>query len=42
MSLVGTSDNKQAVNSGAGLARKKLRQELEKDNVAFIVSEFYK
>jgi len=30
MSLVVTSDNKQAVNSGAELAREKLRQELEK------------
>jgi hypothetical protein len=31
MSLVVTSDNKQAVNSGAELAREKLRQELEKE-----------
>jgi hypothetical protein len=31
ISLVVTSDNKQAVNSGAELAREKLRQELEKE-----------
>jgi len=31
MSLVVTSDNKQATNSGAELAREKLRQELEKE-----------
>jgi hypothetical protein len=30
ISLVVTSDNKQATNSGAELAREKLRQELEK------------
>lgn len=30
-SLVVTSDNKQAVNTGAELAREKLRQELEKE-----------
>jgi hypothetical protein len=31
ISLVVTSDNKQAVNSGAELAREKLRQDLEKE-----------
>jgi hypothetical protein len=31
ISLVVTSDNKQATNSGAELAREKLRQELEKE-----------
>jgi hypothetical protein len=31
MSLVVTSDNKQAANSGAELAREKLRQDLEKE-----------
>ena len=31
ISLVVTSDNKQATNSGAELAREKLRQDLEKD-----------
>ena len=31
MSLVVTSDNKQANNSGAELAREKLRQDLEKE-----------
>jgi hypothetical protein len=31
ISLVVTSDNKQAANSGAELAREKLRQELEKE-----------
>jgi len=31
MSLVVTSDNKQASNSGAELAREKLRQDLEKE-----------
>jgi hypothetical protein len=31
MSLVVTSDNKQAVNTGAELAREKLRQDLEKE-----------
>jgi len=31
ISLVVTSDNRQAVNSGAELAREKLRQDLEKE-----------
>lgn len=31
VSLVVTSDNKQATNTGAELAREKLRQDLEKD-----------
>ena len=31
MSLVVTSDNKQAANTGAELAREKLRQDLEKE-----------
>jgi hypothetical protein len=31
VSLVVTSDNKQAVNTGAELAREKLRQELERE-----------
>jgi hypothetical protein len=31
ISLVVTSDNKQATNSGAELAREKLRQDLEKE-----------
>ena len=31
ISLVVTSDNKQAANSGAELAREKLRQDLEKE-----------
>jgi len=31
MSLVVTSDNKQATNTGSELAREKLRQDLEKD-----------
>lgn len=31
VSLVVTSDNKQAVNTGAELAREKLRQDLEKE-----------
>jgi hypothetical protein len=31
MSLVVTSDNRQAVNSGAELARERLRQDLEKE-----------
>jgi len=34
ISLVVTSDNKQAVNSGAELAREKLRQDLEKEILA--------
>jgi hypothetical protein len=34
ISLVVTSDNKQATNSGAELAREKLRQELEKEILA--------
>jgi len=32
VSLVVTTDNKQATNSGAELAREKLRQDLEKEN----------
>jgi len=34
ISLVVTSDNKQAPNSGAELAREKLRQDLEKEILA--------
>jgi hypothetical protein len=34
ISLVVTSDNKQAANSGAELAREKLRQDLEKEILA--------